>query len=119
MTVCNEIKSFSRAHERIADIFSLLALGLLFGSVWAILTYHQVVLDWIAQDLLLRTVLVVAALVLDVFLVLGLLMVGSARFGEDDERCFGTFAGGRSHQSKVGIFGNWIAHLENVGKKHR
>ena len=45
--------------------------------------------------------------------------MGSARFGEDNERCFGTFAGRRNYRSKTGLFGAWIAHLENVGKKHR
>ena len=119
MAVCNEIKSFSRTHERIADFFSLLAVGLLFGSVWAILTYHQAVLNWIGQDLLLHTALVIAVLVLDVFLILGLLMVGSTRFGEGNERCFGTFAGRRNFKPKTGIFGSWIGHMENVGKKHR
>lgn len=119
MTVCKEIKSFSRTHEHIADFFSLLSVGLLFGSVWVILAYHQTVLDWISQDVLLHTALVIAALVLDVFLIIALLTVGSARFGEDNERCFGTFAGRRNHRPKVGLFGSWISHMENVGKKHR
>lgn len=119
MTVCKEIKHFSRTHERIADFFSLLALALLFATVWAVLTYHQQVLAWIAANVLLHTVLVVLALVATVFLILGFLMVGSARFGEDNERCFGTFAGRRSYRSKTGLVGAWIAHLENVGKRHR
>jgi hypothetical protein len=119
MAVCNEIKGFSRAHERVADFFSLLAVGLLFGSVWAILTYHQPVLGWISEYVLLHTALVIGVVVLDVFLILALLMVGSARFGEDDERCFGTFSGRRNHHSKRGPFSIWIAHLENVGKRHR
>ena len=119
MTVCREIKHFSRTHERIADFFSLLAVALLFATVWAVLSYHQPVLAWISSNVLLHSPLVVLVLVLDVFLILGLLAVGSARFGEDDERCFGTFAGRRSYRSKKGIFGTWITHLENVGKRHR
>jgi len=119
MTVCREIKQFSRTHERIADTFSLLALALLLATVWVVLSYHQQVVAWISTNVLLHTPLVVLALVLDVFMILGLLMVGSARFGEDNERCFGTFPGRRNFRSKTGIFGAWIAHMENVGKKHR
>jgi hypothetical protein len=117
--VCKEIKSFSRTHERIADLFSLLAVALLFGSVWAILTHYQQVLSWIAQDVLLHTTLVVGALILNVALIFGLLAIGAARFSGDDERCFGTFAGRRNFKPKVGLFGAWIGHMENVGKKHR
>ncbi|MGE5154418.1 MAG: cell division protein BolA [Bdellovibrio bacteriovorus] len=119
MSVCREIKHFSRAHERIADFFSLLALALLFATVWAVLYYHQQMLAWIASNVLLHSALVILALVLDVFVILGLLTVGSARFGEDNERCFGTFPGRRSFRSKTGLFGAWIAHMENVGKRHR
>jgi hypothetical protein len=119
MTVCREIKHFSRTHERIADFFSLLALALLLGTVWLVLSYHQQVLAWISTNVLLHTPLVVLALVADVFLMLGLLTVGSARFGEDNERCFGTFPGRRNFRSKRGLVGAWIAHMENVGKKHR
>ncbi len=119
MAVCKDIKQFSRTHERIADFFSLLAVALLFGSVWAILTYHQQVLAWMGQDVVLHTAAVVAAAVLLVLLIAGFLMVGSARFSGDDERCFGTFAGRRNFKPKTGIFGSWIGHMENVGKKHR
>ncbi|MFZ0790521.1 MAG: cell division protein BolA [Chromatiaceae bacterium] len=119
MTVCKEIKHFSRTHERIADFFSLLALALLFATVWAVLSYHQQMLAWISTNVLLHTPLVVLALAVVAFLILGLLTIGSARFGEDSERCFGTFAGRRNFRSKTGLFGAWIAHMENVGKKHR
>ncbi len=120
MAVCNEIKSFSRAHERIADFFSLLAVALLFATIWATLQYHQPVLDWLREGPLVNTAILIAVLVLDVFLILAFLAIGSARFGEENERCFGTFRGRRSHNgSPVGIFSAWISHMENVGKKHR
>jgi len=120
MTVCKEIKNFSRAHEHMADLFSVLALVLLFTTVWAVLEYHQVLLEWWRHDTALNTVILVAALVLDVFLVLGFLAVGSARFGDDDERCFGTFRGRRGTLGKpFGTFRAWLHHMENVGKKHR
>jgi len=121
MTVCKEIKNFSRAHEHIADLFSMLALVLLFVTVWAVLEYHQALLEWWRHNMALNTVFLVAALVLDVFLILGFLAVGSARFGDDDdEKCFGTFRGRRSTLGKpFGAFRAWLHHMENVGKKHR
>jgi hypothetical protein len=119
MTVCREIKRFSRAHERIADAFSLLAVALLFATVWAVLLYHQQVLAWIGSNAPLHTPLAVLVLLAVAFLILALLAVGSARFGEENERCFGTFPGRRGHRSKTGLFGTWIAHMENLGKKHR
>ena len=119
MAVCKEIKSFSRTHEHIADLFSLMAVVLLFASVWVILTHYQQVLGWISQEPLLHTSLVVGILVLDVFVIFAFLAVGASRFSGDDERCFGTFAGRRSQRSKVGLFSAWIGHMENVGKKHR
>ena len=32
MSICKDIKGFSRTHEHIADFFSLLAVGVLFGA---------------------------------------------------------------------------------------
>ncbi len=120
MTVCKNIKSFSRRHEHIADFFSLLAVVLLFGTVWVTISYHQMILEWLRQDVFIHSGVLVAALVLDVFLILGLLAVGSARFGEEDEKCFGTFRGRRNYNgSPVRWFSVWIKHMENVGKKHR
>ncbi len=97
MSVCKDIKSFSRTHERIADFFSLLALALLFATIWATVAYYQLVADWLRHDSLLHGTLLVAALVVDVLLILGFLAVGSARFGSEDERCFGTFRGRRHY----------------------
>jgi len=119
MTVCKQITKFSRAHEHIADFFSLLAVVLLFGSIWVILQYYVPVSDWIRHDPVWHTTLIVGALVLDVVLVLSFLAIGSSRFGEEGERCFGTFAGRRNHSSPTGLFSSWLKHMESVGKKHR
>jgi len=119
MAVCKDIKTFSRTHEHIADLFSVLAVVLLFASVWAVLEYHLVVLEWWRHSVVLNSAILVAALVLDAFLVLGFLAVGSARFGDDDERCFGTFHGRRNTREPFGAFRAWLHHMENVGKKHR
>jgi hypothetical protein len=120
MSVCKDIKSFSRTHEHIADFFSLLAIALLFGSVWFTITYSRELADWLRHDMLVHAALLVAALVVDVLLILGLLAIGSSRFGSEDERCFGTFRGRRNYNgSPVGWFGTWVRHMESVGKKHR
>jgi hypothetical protein len=119
VTVCRDIKNFTRTHERIADFFSLLAVVVLFATVWAVLEYHQPVLDWWREYALLNSVILIAVLLLDVFLILGLLAIGSSRFGDEDEKCFGTFQGRRNSGSPMGIFSAWVRHMENVGKKHR
>jgi hypothetical protein len=119
MTVCKEINKFSRSHERIADFFSLLAVALLFASVWATLQFHPVVIEWLQQNALLHSLILVATLVAVVFLILGLLAIGSARFGDDSERCFRTFRGRRRGGSPLAVFNIWLNHMENVGKKHR
>ncbi len=119
MTVCKDIKTFSRTHERIADLFSLLAVVLLFATVWAVLEYHHAVLEWWRHSLLVNSIILVGVLVLDVFLILGFLAIGSARFGDEDEKCFGTFPGRRNSGVPGGAFRAWLHHMENVGKKHR
>lgn len=119
MTVCKDIKTFSRTHERIADLFSVLAVVLLFATVWTVLEYHQAVLEWWRHSLLVNSVIMIAGLVLVVFLILGFLAIGSARFGEEDEKCFGTFPGRRNSGEAGSAFRAWLHHMENVGKKHR
>lgn len=119
MAVCEEIKTFSRRHEHIADFFSLLAVAVLFAAIWATLQYYQLVMHWVQKNLVLHGPLLIAGLVATALLIVGLLAVGSARFGEDDERCFGTFRGRRGGGSPIDAFRNWITHMENVGKRHR
>ena len=118
MSVCANVKSYARRHEWIADLFSLLAVALLFASVWAILQYYGAILGWLRQDALLHTLALVAAVGLDVLLIFGLLCVGSARCGE--EGCFRTFRGRRHGAGSVGkAFTNWLHHMEHVGRRHR
>ena len=119
MTVCKDIKTFSRRHEHIADFFSLLAVVVLFASIWGALQYYQIVMHWVQKNLILHGPLLIAGLIANVFLILALLAVGSARFGEEGERCFGTFRGRRSGGSPIDVFRNWVLHMENVGKRHR
>jgi hypothetical protein len=118
MSICKDLKRFTRANETVADLFSLLAAGLLFASVWITLEYHQPVLNWLDGDYLVRMPLLLLALGLNGFTILALLAVGSSRFG-DNERCFGTFAGRRTRHGDTGVLNGWVRHMENVGKKHR
>jgi len=119
MTVCKDVKAFSRTHERIADFFSFLSVAVLFASIWALTQYYQAISVWLLHDVLIRGAILIAVVVLDVMLIVALLAVGSARFSQDDDRCFGTFAGRRNHTGTSGLFSSWLSHMENVGKKHR
>jgi hypothetical protein len=119
MTVCKDVKTFSRTHERIADFFSLLAVVVLFASIWAVTQYYQLVSVWLLHNVLVHGAILVGVVILDVLLIVALLAVGSARFSADDDRCFGTFRGRRNYTNAGGIFSTWLSHMENVGKKHR
>jgi hypothetical protein len=119
MLVCKDIKQFSRTHETIADLFSLLAVALLFASMWATLEYHRPVLDWLSGNYLIRGPLLMLGLMMNGFAILALLAVGSARFGEADERCFGTFRGRRAQHGAKGMFSAWMGHVDHIGRKHR
>ncbi|HEB95725.1 MAG TPA: cell division protein BolA [Sedimenticola thiotaurini] len=121
MTVCARIKGFARHHERIADLFSLLAVALLFGSIWVGIFYQNDLFEWMGRNVILHGSAVVLAIVADVFLIILLLSIGSSRFeGEGEGGCFQTFRGRRHGGSSLGTaFRNWIDHIENVNKKHR
>jgi hypothetical protein len=119
MNVCKDINRFSRTNETVADLFSLLAVALLFASIWVTLEYAQPVLAWLDGGFFVRAPLLAVGLALNAFAIIALLAVGSARFGQDDERCFGTFRGRRGQHGARGVLTSWIAHIENVGKKHR
>ena len=121
MTVCAKLKNYSRHHERIADLFSLLAVVLLFGSIWIAIEYQPLAFEWIGQNAILHGSLVVAAIVVDVTLIFILLNLGSARFSEEsNDSCFHTFRGRRHGAGSLGsAFRNWIHHMEHVNKKHR
>jgi len=121
MTVCNKIKGVTRSHEWIADLFSLLAVVMLFGTIWAGIEYQQRLLGWMSQNVILHGSSVIAAIVLDVFLIILFLNIGSSRFSDSpEENCFGTFRGRRRGGTSLGkVFNSWLHHMENVNKKHR
>lgn len=119
MPVCEDIKKFSRTHETIADLFSLLGVALLFASILTTLTFYQPAMHWLSGNYVLRIPLLLLMLALNAFSIVALLAVGSARFGDADERCFATFRGRRAQHGAKGVFASWLDHMEHVGKKHR
>ena len=119
MGICRNVRVYSSHHEWVGNLFSLLAVALIFGTVWVSLQYYQQIEAWITENIALHTALLVAALVADVLLILTFLGIGSARAGEEDESCFATFPGRRSGGSPIDAFRSWLHHMENVGKKHR
>ena len=63
-----------------ADLFSLMAVLLLFVSLYVGAVYYGPLLGWMKTDAVLHVPLVMAALLLDVFLIFFFLDIGSARF---------------------------------------
>jgi len=119
MAVCASVKTLVQRHEWVADVFSLLAVALLFGTVWAATEYFDWVLGWISDKPLVAMPLVVGALIADVVLIYSLLCAGSQRC--EDGKCFRTFRGRRhgSSGSPFSAFSSWLKHIERVGKVHR
>ncbi len=120
MSVCKDLKGYARRHEWMADFFSLLAILLLFGSLYLGALYYSPVLIWMQTDAILHVPAVMALLLLDVFLIFLFLSIGSARYGDEAESCFHTFRGRRAGSGSIGImFNNWLHHIEQVGRRHR
>lgn len=124
MTFCAQIKGFARNHEKVADISSLLAVALLFTTIWVAIDFQTLIFNWIQQSILLHGPAVILILILDVFLIFMLLNIGSTRLENPDaahnDRCFGTFRGRRHGGFNLGtVFHNWVQHIEQVNKKHR
>ncbi|TVO78369.1 cell division protein BolA [Sedimenticola selenatireducens] len=124
MTICSQIKGYARNHERVADLSSLMAVALLFTTIWVAIDFQAIIFSWIKQSILLHGPAVILLLILDVFLIFMLLNIGSTRLeNPDDEhqdRCFGTFRGRMHGGFNLGTaFNNWVHHIEQVNKKHR
>jgi len=120
MSICTTVKNYTRGREWLADFFSLLAVTLLFASIWVLIDYHLTVLDWMHENVVLRVPVVIGAIALDVTLIFGLLCAGSQRCPAGSDDCFRTFRGRRHGGPSVyAAFQNWLHHMENVSKKHR
>jgi len=79
-------------HEWIADASSLIAVALLFGTIWAINHFHHVTLDWMTGHSILVNILAYAVLLLDVVLIVSLLCFGP-NCHANNKSCFSTFKG--------------------------
>lgn len=77
-------------HEWIADLSSLSAVALLFGTVWFIMSYHHVTLEWMLGHSPLENILAYAILLFDVVLIVSLLCFGPDCHA-NNKNCFGTF----------------------------
>jgi hypothetical protein len=120
MSVCKSLKGYSRKHERIADFFSLLAVVLLFGTLFMLLSNYAAIIGWIKTEAVIHVPLAIGILLTDLLFIYLCLNIGAARYAEDDEGCFHTFKGRRAGSGSIGImFSNWLHHMEQVGRKHR
>jgi uncharacterized membrane protein (DUF485 family) len=120
MSVCKSLKGYSRKHERLADLFSLLAVALFFGTLYIVLSYYSPIIGWLKTDVVIHVPIAIAVLLFDILLMYICLDIGASRFAEEDESCFHTFKGRRSGSGSIGsMFSSWLHHMEHVGKKHR
>lgn len=120
MSVYSNIRDFTHRHEWVGDLFSVLAVLLLFGTVWAVLEYNSLILVWIRQDVIIHVPLAALAIGVVIFVIIAFLSIGSASHGPEDRGSFHTFRGRRHGGASIyGAFRNWLHHMEHVGKKHR
>ena len=120
MSVCRNLKGYIRDHEYVADFFSLLAVALLFCSLYLATVYYGPLLGWIKQDVLLHIPAIVSLLLVDVFLIFLCLNLGATRYDDEAAGCFHTFRGRRAGSGSIGLmFNNWLHHIEQVGRRHR
>lgn len=120
MSVCRNLKGYIRDHQHVADIFSLLSVVLLFGSLFLATAYYGPLLDWMKQNAILHVPAIVSLLLVDIFLIFLCLDLGAAPYGEGEVSCFHTFRGRRAGSGSIGMmFNGWLHHIEQVGRKHR
>ncbi len=121
MSVCTHIKGFVRQHEIFADLLSLLAVVLLFSSIWVIIDFQSPITHWMLDNIIVNGSAVLLVIILDVALIMILLNIGSSRFQEiSEDGCFHTFRGRMHGGFSLGsAVKNWVKHIEQVNKKHR
>jgi flagellar biogenesis protein FliO len=79
-------------HEWVADFSSLVAVILLFASVYLIMRFHNVTLDWMTDGSMLQSLAAYAIVLIDAVLIVSLLCFGPSCH-EHNKSCFGTFKG--------------------------
>jgi hypothetical protein len=120
MSVCRNIKGFTRKHEWLGDLFALTAVAILFGSLYVVLAYHSPILNWLFENAFLRAPLALGSLVFEILLIFFLLNISTVTYTDDDEGCFHTFRGRMSGSGSLGqVFGGVLHHIEFLGKRHR
>jgi hypothetical protein len=119
MGICRKVRVYSSHHEWVGNLFSLLAVVLIFGTVWASLRFYRDIAVWTAENMVVHAAIMAGVLALDVLLILAFLSIGSARADAENEKCFSTFKGRRNGGSPLSAVRNWLHHMEHVGKKHR
>lgn len=120
MSVCRSIKGFTRKHEWLADLFALMAVLILFGSLYLGLAYHSIIMNWLSQNLFAHAPVVLGSIMLELAVIFFLLNISSVTDSEeDDEGCFHTFRGRRAGTGSIGmVFNGLLHHIEFLGKKH-
>jgi hypothetical protein len=104
----------------VADLFSLMAVALLFGTLYLVVSNYSDVISWMKTDAVIHVPMVIAVLILDLLLIYLFLNIGAARFEDEEVGCFHTFQGRRSGSGSIGnLFSSWVHHMEQVGRKHR
>jgi hypothetical protein len=96
MGVCLNLKAFCLRHEWAASTFALLGVGLLLGSVWALLDSYGAILMWIERNFLVHGLLFGAAMLADVLLIFGCLCLGFSECSREDRNCVYAFRGRRT-----------------------
>ncbi len=117
MGVCRQIKNYSRHHEWVGNLFSLIAVTLIFATVWVSLEFYLEIASWLSGNPVFHGAILAAVIALEILVIVALLSIGSSRADEEEERCFASFSGRRGES--LGVFRSWLHHMENVGKKHR
>jgi len=94
ITLQANVNSDTCKHEWIADISSFIAVLLLFGSVFAIMRYHHVTLEWIQGRSLVQNMLAYLFVIADAVLIVSLLCFGPSCHA-NNKSCMGAFKGRR------------------------
>jgi len=117
----SNIQAITRSNERYADFFSLMAVSLLFLSLWLSMEYYTALINWMQQSPLTHFPAIIAVIILDVSLMLLFLSIGTQRTDNQHQHTFRTFKGRRHGAGSVSaVFGSWLNHMEkHNSKKHR
>ncbi len=98
--VCSTLKRFCLRNEWAQLTFAVLGTVLFIGTIWVLLSFQQVVLHWLGQNVLIHGLLFGAATLVDTLLIFGLLCLGFSESAHEDRHCIHAFRG-RRHRPLV------------------